>query len=190
MCNRRTISETITGPATDALERSLKRPRNEKSSDTSQTSFYFPELYKNLVATVDGCDEAFPSISWNFDDESDSDDCSKATLDHLHPSYPSFMNCTKDVLNSLQRSKSFRTNLSDLNENPIARNQRYIFESNLEPIRTVDEDETPRIFPRVSNVYSDSQRIESDNLKQAFNLEVQKQDHIDHVQYSVGLDVL
>jgi hypothetical protein len=190
MCNRRTISETITGPATDALERSLKRPRTEKSTDRSHSTFYFPELYSDLVATIDGSDESFPSISWNLDDESCNDDCSYTSRDQLHPSTHSFMKCTKRVSNSMQRSKSFRTNLADMSERPTFFNQRLMFESNLEPIRIVDEDVANKIFPRISKAFSDSTVFESDHLTQLFNSKIQKQDDVDNFQHSMGYDTL
>ena len=192
MCNRRTISETISGPATDALERALKRPRTEKSNKTQtvdNTTFYFPELYNNLVATIDGSDEAFPSISWNFDDESDNDDRSYTSHDFLHSSTHSFMKCKKDVFNSLQRSKSFRTNLANISERPSALNQRILFESNLEPIRTT-ADEGTKIFPQISNVFSGSRGFEIDIRTQVYQTKTLKQDHGDQFQHSLGFDVL
>ena len=192
MCNRRTISETISGPATDALERALKRPRTEKSNKTQtvdNTTFYFPELYNNLVATIDGSDEAFPSIAWNFDDESDSDDRSYTSHDFLQSSTHSFMKCKKDVFNSLQRSKSFRTNLANISERPSALNQRILFESNLEPIRTT-ADEGTKIFPQISNVFSGSRGFEIDTRTQVYHTKILKQDHGDQFQHSLGFDVL
>ena len=130
MCNRRKISETITGPATDALDRSLKRPRTEMSTYDSHATFDFPELYKTLVAAIDGSDEAFPLISCSFDDASSIEFSSQTLLDHLQPTTHSLMESTKEVSNSMQRSMSFRTNLSDMGERPTFFNQRSKFISN------------------------------------------------------------
>lgn len=196
MCNRRTISETITGPATDALERSLKRPRTEKSNkvhikENTHATFYFPELYRNLVATIDGSDEDFPSISWNFDDESDNDDYPYTSHDHIHPSTHSFMKCTKDVSNSMQRSKSFRANLADMNERPAVFSQRLMFESNLEPIRMANEVETTRIFPMITKACSDSIGFEAELHARTFSSKLPRKDHVgDQCQHSLGLDTL
>lgn len=192
MCNRRTISETITGPATDALERSLKRPRTEKTDkiQTAETAFYFPDLYNDLVATVDGDVEAFPSICWNFDDDSDNDDFSQTSNEHLHPSTQSFMKCTKAVSNSLQRSKSFRTNLADLNKRQPVFHQRRIFESNVEPIRILDEEEGAKIFSCIAMTNSISRGVESNPLTQGLLSKIQKQDCLDRLQHSLGLDIL
>lgn len=196
MCNRRTISETITGPATDALERSLKRPRTEKSNkvhikENNHTTFYFPELYRNLVATNDGGDEDFPSISWNFDNESDNDDNSYTVHDYVHPNTLSFMKCTKDVSNSMQRSKSFRTNLADMSESPAVFSQLLMFESNLEPIRMVDEVGTTRIFPMITKACSDSIGFEAELHARTFSSKIPRQDHVgDQCQNSLGLDAL
>lgn len=189
MYNRRKISDTITGPATDALERLLKRPRTEKSTDHRHETFDFPELYKNLVATVDRSDEAFPSISWSFDDESDNDVFSYTVLDQKHPATHSFLENTKEVTNSMQRSKSFRTNLSDMSERPTFFNDFLRCETNAIRIPTVNEDEKTKIFPRISNARSNA-LLESDTFMQLFNCEVQRQNHADRFQNSVGLDVL
>jgi hypothetical protein len=192
MCNRRTISQTIAGPATDALERSLKRPRTEKTDKipTVETAFYFPDLYNDLVATIDGGVEAFPSISWNFDDDSDNDDFSQTSNAHLHPSTESFMRCTKLVSNSLQRSKSFRTNLADLNKRQPVFHQRQIFESNVEPIRILDEDEGAKFFSCVAQTNSISRGVESNHLTQVLLSKIQKQDCVDRLQHSLGFDIL
>ena len=145
MCNRRSITEAITGPATDALERSLKRPRTEKSKQVPSahdTSFCFPDLYSNLVASVDGIDDAFPSISWNSDDDNDTDDASFPVNEYLlQPMAQSLLTCTKEESSSMRRSKSFRTNLADMSERPPAFKPLLMCESNLRPIRIQEENE-------------------------------------------------
>jgi hypothetical protein len=135
------MMETFTCHATDALERSFKRQRTEKSTKSASvthSTFTFPDLYNDLVATSD--EETFPSIDWNFDDESDSDDntTTAITFDQLHPNTRLLLNCTKQSTNPLQRSKSFRTNLSDINQCPIA-NEESIVESRIHPLQIADE---------------------------------------------------
>ena len=193
MCNRRTISEAITGPATDALERSLKRPRTEKKlrAQHEDTTFYFPDLYNDLVATVDGSDEAFPSISWNFDEDSDNDDYPHTSSDSSRTYNPhSFLKCNKEAPNALQRSKSFRTNLADMNEKPHWLNQRVMFESNLEPIRLVEADEGMKIFTCISKPVSFPRGVDSNPLSQNFLTKIQNQDCVERLQHSLGLDIL
>ncbi len=155
MCNTRTISEAITGPATDALERSLKRPRTEKSQQVPSahdTTFCFPDLYSNLVASVDGIDEAFPSISWSFDDDSDTDDYSFPANDYLQPMAQSLLKCTKIEPSTMRRSKSFRTNLADMTEGPPTFNTLLMFESNLRqrPIRIEDREESTEFLTKTT----------------------------------------
>jgi hypothetical protein len=117
MCNIRTISETITGAATDALERSMKRRRIEepmKNGTLMDNAFFLNDIHNDLLAT-EVHDEGFPSIEWSFD-ESDSEDSRPESQDNFKPSTPGFFLGTKQgyITPCLRRSKSFRTDLSQM----------------------------------------------------------------------------
>ena len=182
MCNRRKISETITGPATDALDRSLKRPQTEMSTYDSHATFDFPELYKTLVAAIDGSDEAFPFISCSFDDASSNEFCSQTLLDHLHPTH-FLIESTKEVSNSMQRSKSFRTNLSDMGERPTFFNQRSKFISN--------RSTSAHIWWR-SLIFQSFQMLDREDFsKTSFRFQEKDKFSIQRVRsYSIELDIL
>jgi hypothetical protein len=152
MCNRRSIAETIVGPATDALERSFKRRRTEKSLNNQSimdSTLYLQDLYNDLVSAVD--EEEFPSIAWNFDD-SDTDDCTTITHDHLPLSTRSLLQCVKQQQSSqsLMRSKSFRANLSEMNQGLNNCQQNSLLDSRINPIRIVSDDDF-NFFTNYSN---------------------------------------
>jgi hypothetical protein len=74
---RRTISVAMSGPATEALERSMKRRRlsdddedstGSSNDDDSFASFNFDDAF-NAINTAEEEQDAFPTISWEFDDE-------------------------------------------------------------------------------------------------------------------------
>lgn len=197
MCNRRTIAETIVGPATDALERSLKRRRTEKSLTVNNQSimdqkFYLQDLYNDLVSTVD--EEAFPSIAWNFDD-SDTDDCTTVTHDHLPLSTRSLLQCVKQQQESqsLMRSKSFRTNLSEMNQGLNNSQQTSLLDSRITPIRIVCDDDF-NFFPNYTNGVATTPKTvttkDVTTLSKALLKKVPNRDCGDSPQESIGLDVL
>lgn len=53
------------GPATQALERCLKRRRTDSPTD----AFSFTEVFNNLTPS----EESFPVIAWDFDDADEGD---------------------------------------------------------------------------------------------------------------------
>ena len=74
MCNARAntefaeIAQPMKGPATDALEL-LKRKRSAVKQKVARDQFSFQEIFGDLTALED--EEAFPVISWNFDENED-----------------------------------------------------------------------------------------------------------------------
>lgn len=64
---------SLSGPATQALEQSVKRRRlsNEKEEVNNtkfESSFAFGDIFDTLSKDVSD-EESFPSIGWDFDDE-------------------------------------------------------------------------------------------------------------------------
>jgi hypothetical protein len=66
----------MSGPATEALERSMKRRRvsdddeisTGSSNDDSFASFNFDDAF-NAINTAEDEQDAFPTIAWEFDDD-------------------------------------------------------------------------------------------------------------------------
>jgi hypothetical protein len=193
MCNRRTITETIGGPATEALERSLKRRRTEKSLNQPlmDTTFSLHELYNDLVSAVDGIEEAFPPIVWNFDD-SDTDDSSN---DQLAPSTRSLLQCVKQQQSSqsLMRSKSFRNNLSDMNQGYGNGQHHSILESRIKPLRILCDDEINffPIYPNgVTTLPKTTTTRDGTTLSKMLFKNVTDRENDDCFQQQIGLDVM
>lgn len=64
-------SQAPRGPATDALERSLKRQRDlmgqgKKERKKQRVAFQLDQLFNSIIASLN--EESFPDISWDFDD--------------------------------------------------------------------------------------------------------------------------
>jgi hypothetical protein len=59
----------LKGPATDALEQSLKRRRVFKEVEDAKKqriAFKFDQLFNSIIASLN--EDPFPHISWDFDD--------------------------------------------------------------------------------------------------------------------------
>lgn len=97
------------GPATAALERSLKRRRMDSPMD----AFSFTDVFNNLEEG-----EKFPVISWDFDDEEDESDKgagpSKRPMQKSLPELSSLSPPSKKKHCGLTRCKSYRSGLSEL----------------------------------------------------------------------------
>jgi hypothetical protein len=97
---------TMTGPATEALERSTKRQRTEETD-----SFNFVETFAAITDTDEEEDsEAFPSIGWCFDDDDESE--VPSALPEQRTS--SVLGLKRTHTDGLSRSMAFAQDLSAL----------------------------------------------------------------------------
>jgi hypothetical protein len=118
------------GPATEALERSLKRKRSRTCSDDQLKAQSFPSL-ENVFADLPG-QEDFPSIGWDFDDQ-DEIDSTQDIHRTIRLATDSVVSRKRHKTNSLARSKSFRTDLCAMNEGAVSLTERAI-STKLEPL--------------------------------------------------------
>jgi hypothetical protein len=116
------------GPASDALERSFKRIKLDEqqiSSSYIETAFSFHNVFDDIERTSCEYYDPFPTIGWNFDDESDLDTvprpspvASPASLSYSSSSSSSSATegSKKRNHSCMVRSKTFAQNLCDLVE--------------------------------------------------------------------------
>lgn len=121
MCNSQvtTTSSPLQGPASEALERAMKRPRTSVGGATSSASFDFDAVFNSIDTAAE---EAFPSIGWDFDDDSD---CKKSgdTMFKVEETRKMLMKPTlkrpRESVHSLMRSKSVKTSLMSLTRDAL-----------------------------------------------------------------------
>jgi hypothetical protein len=115
-CNLRAVGLVTKGPATEALERSLKRKRSTTCSDDKFVVQSFPSLDK-VFAVLPG-EQDFPSIGWDFDDVNDDAGKIDSTQDihrTLRLATDTAASYKRLRTHNLARSKSFRTDLCAMN---------------------------------------------------------------------------
>ena len=118
MCNARAVTQPNEGPATDALEVYFRKKRQRESSPPNNKfdHFAFDDVFSELVVDVEG-EEAFPSISWSFDD--DIDECPLSSEQSLELATVAMIGIkrSRTSASGLLRSKSFTKDLAQLNSN-------------------------------------------------------------------------
>jgi hypothetical protein len=152
MCNRSmdTPQSIVIGPATDALERSRKRRRNEEraTKEIDEDGICLQDVYDDLIENF--ChEESFPSIEWSDDD---SEDCTSAMEHDALVRTRLFLFSPKQRDIGLRRSKSFRSDLSAMNfEEP--RDLVSLIPSMVEPISSThfSKDRTSFCLKNVSD---------------------------------------
>jgi hypothetical protein len=121
MCKRlmdATQSVVVIGPATDALEKSRKRRRNEDHQATQTVDeFCLQDVYDDLMEHCSPQEESFPSIEWS--DSEDSEDCRTFAEHSALSRSRMFLLLPKQRENGLRRSKSFRTDLAAMNSEEV-----------------------------------------------------------------------
>jgi hypothetical protein len=145
---------TMTGPATEALERSTKRQRTEQTD-----AFNFVETFATITDTDEGEEsEAFPSIGWCFDDEDDESEVTSALPEQA---ISSVLGMKRTHTGGLTRSRAFSRDLSALDTTdsskifaPIALTcEEVVLKSMLEPLAVLPSGKTAIFSSRASSSF-------------------------------------
>jgi len=134
MGNQDAHSRIFSGPATEALERCKKRRRPNAPSCCCEaletaTPFRFDDFLSDLCSEQ----EAFPTISWSFDDDEVVPTAFRSTPE---PTTRKTLGIKRSRTGGLFRSKSFKQGLSELDSGSL-QDKLSALDSKVEPLASL-----------------------------------------------------